>query len=139
MSCTTASGFLPVAPPAYTSSGHPNVYLSYTTGSTTTFKGNNPPYIYTTDPTVLAASATGSYRLRCKIWKWLPATSEWSHSGDHSAVAWNNQYETIHPPLDSSYSYRFELYWIKYSDGLFGSAATVYSGTPYYVYPTITP
>lgn len=139
MSCTTASGFLPVAPPAYTSSGHPNVYLSYTTGSTTTFKGNNPPYIYTTDPTVLAASATGSYRLRCKIWKWLPATSEWSHSGDHSAIAWNNQYETIHPPLDSSYAYRFELYWIKYSDGLFGNAATVYSGTPYYVYPTITP
>jgi hypothetical protein len=50
MSIATASGFTPVTPPAYIASNHPNVYLSTTTGSSTTFTYNNPPYIYTTDP-----------------------------------------------------------------------------------------
>lgn len=138
MSIATASGFVPVTPPPYTASNHPNVYLSGSTGTTLTFKYSNPPYIYTTDPSVLASTATGSYRLRCKARYWDGVAWELLPGGtEHRAIAWNNQYQTIFPP--SVGTYKFELYWIKYSGGIFGGPATVYSGTPYVVDVTITP
>lgn len=133
MSIATASGFTPITGPA-SGSGKPNVYLSSTSGSSTTFSYDNPPYIYTTDPTVLSSPG---YRLRCKarywngsIWELLPSGAE------HRALAWNNQYQTIFPPVPGVY--QFELYWIKYP-GVFVGGGTVYSGTPYIIDVTITP
>lgn len=133
MSIATASGFIPVAGPA-SGSGKPNVYLSSTTGTTTTFSYDNPPYIYTTDPAVLSSPG---YKLRCKTrywdgieWKLLPSGSE------HRAIAWNNQYQTIFPPQPGVY--QCELYWIK-NTTVFGGGGTVYSGTPYIIDVTITP
>jgi hypothetical protein len=140
MSIVTASGFTPVTPPAYITSNHPNVYISSTSGSSTTFSYDNPPYIYTTDPAVLAAANTGSFRLRCKATYWngtawtvLPSGSE------QRALGWNNQYAKIFPPLPGVY--RFELYWAKYPFGLFSSntAATIYSSSAYTIDVTITP
>ena len=138
MSVGTASGFIPVTPPSYIPSGHPNVYLSGSTGTTLTYKYNNPPYIYTTDSSLLSGAVTGSYRLRCKAfyydgsnWQILP------NGAEHRACGFNNQYETIKSPQPGVY--RYQLYWIKYPTGPFGSSGTVYSGTPYYVDVTVTP
>lgn len=139
MSCTTASGFIPVTPPAYVTGGYtPNVYLSGSTAGTMSFSYTNPPYIYTTDPTVLASTATGSYRLRCKArywdgttWQLLPDNAE------HRAVCWNNQYERIRPPVPGYYN--FTLYWIKYPTGVFSSEPQAYSGDPYNIDVVITP
>ena len=133
MSIATASGFTPVSGPA-SGSGKPNVYLSTTTGTTTTFAYDNPPYIYTTDPAVLASPG---YKLRCKTrfwngveWALLPSGSE------QRSISWNNQYQTIFPPQPGIY--KCELYWIKYS-GVFVGGGTVYSGAPYVIDVTITP
>jgi hypothetical protein len=138
MSIATASGFTPVTPPAYIASNHPNVYLSTTTGSSTTFAYNNPPYIYTTDPAVLSAAATGSYRLRCKALYWDGSAWQALTGGtEHRAVGWNNQYGSILPPAPGVY--KFQLYWIKYPTGVFASSGTVYSSSAYEVDVTITP
>jgi len=138
MSIATASGFTPVSPPAYKPSGHPNVYLSTTTGSSTTFAYDNPPYIYTTDPSVLTPFGTGSYRLRCKALQWDGSAWQALPGGtEHRAIGWNNQYAKIFPPAPGVY--RFELYWIKYPTGVFASSGTVYPGTFYAIDVTITP
>ena len=138
MSIATASGFTPVTAPAFISSGHPNVYLSTTTGSSTTFAYDNPPYIYTTDPSVLTPFGTGSYRLRCKAFQWDGSAWQALPGGtEHRAVGWNNQYAKIFPPAPGVY--RFELYWIKYPTGVFASSGTVYSSSAYNVDVTITP
>lgn len=139
MSCTTASGFIPVTPPPYTSSGHPNVYLSGSTGTSLTFSYTNPPYIYTTDPAVLSGAATGSYRLRCKAYTWDGSAWQILSGGtEHRAIAWNNQYERIRPPTPGVY--RFQLYWIKYNTGVFApSFSQLYSDTAYNIDVTITP
>jgi len=145
MSIATASGFVPVTPPAYIPSGHPNVYLSAGTGPSITFDYKNPPYIYTTDPAVLASPA---YKLRCKALVWNPSTSTWdlytridpgppptTINVEQRAIAWNNQYGQIIPPDPGTY--KFELYWVKY-DGIQGSITSLYSGTVYSVIAVIT-
>jgi hypothetical protein len=138
MSITTASGFIPVSPPGYIPANHPNVYLSSTTGTTTTFTYNNPPYIYCTDPSVLTSP---SYRLRCKARYFNTTTSTWDllpGSTEHRAIAWDNQYQIIYPPAPGVY--KFELYWIKYPLGLFQTnGGVVYTGSAYTVDVTITP
>ena len=140
MSIATASGFVPVTPPAYIASGHPNVYLSSTTTTSTTFSYKNPPYIYTTDPSVLATvNSGGSYRLRCKALKWDgSAWQAYSGGREQRAIGWNNQYGEIFPPEPGVY--RFELYWIKYTGPVFSKiGGTVYSSTAYTVDAVVTP
>ena len=133
MTISPASTFVPVTPPAYIPSNHPNVYLSTTTSTFTSFDIKNPPYIYTTDPAVLSSPA---YRLRCKARYWDGSTWELLPSGsEQRTVAWNNQYSLIFPPETGSY--QFELYWVKYS-GVEGSITSTYSGTPYIVTAVIT-
>lgn len=133
MSIATASGFTPVTPPAYTSSGDPNVYLS-----STTFDYRNPPYIYTTSPVTLATN----YRLRAKFrvwngsaWQLLPSSTE------HRAVGWNNQYGQIIPPYSSSaapQTYQADLYWITYTN-LFDLVTGASVGSPNTVTVIVNP
>lgn len=122
---TPQSTFSPETAPAYDGGVTSNVYLSgeKTVGATkvvTWYKADSPPpYIYTTDPTVLASTG---YKLRAK-WT-TPSASD----REHLAVGMQNQYGWL-LPVDAG-TYTLELYWVKYpsatNDGTsIGNSASV--------------
>lgn len=100
MSVATASGFVPLTPP-----GSTFVYLS-----TSSFRVDNPPYVYTSNSTILSYPG---YKLRFKLTGTGASDMNYIYPGDgtiHRSVALNNNYSAIIPPTVGSWT--AEIYGI---------------------------